>query len=110
MNRSVSLILALSIVIPASCAAQKTASPPDPFGAVPTANQIAWHEMEYFGLVCYGLNTYTGQEWGYGDVSTDVFKPTDLNTDQWARVAKASGMTGLIIIQVNSSRCPIISS
>ncbi len=75
-----------------------TVSAPEPYGAVPTANQLAWHEMEYYGLIHYGLNTYTGQEWGYGDVSPDVFKPTDLNTDQWARAAKAAGMTGLIFV------------
>ena len=94
MKRSVFLSLILAIVLPVSI----FASAPKPYGAVPTANQLAWHEMEYFGLVCYGLNTYTGQEWGYGDVSTDVFQPTDLNTDQWARVAKESGMTGLILV------------
>ncbi|AQT70029.1 Sialidase precursor [Anaerohalosphaera lusitana] len=73
-------------------------APPEPYGPVPTANQLDWHEMEYYGLVCYGLNTYTGQEWGYGDVSPDVFKPTDLDTDQWARVASQAGMKGLILV------------
>ncbi len=81
-----------------SFAAQKPVAPPKPYGPVPSANQLAWHEMEYYGLVCYGLNTYTGQEWGYGDVSPDVFKPTDLDTDQWARIASQAGMKGLILV------------
>ncbi len=98
MNKTVLFILALSIFMPVSYASGDSACVPEPYGAVPSANQLSWHEMEYFGLLCYGLNTYTGQEWGYGDVPLEVFKPTDLNTDQWARVAKASGMKGLILV------------
>lgn len=74
------------------------AAPPKAYGPVPTANQLKWHEMEYYGLVCYGLNTYTGQEWGYGDRSTKLFDPSHLDTDQWARVAQESGMKGLILV------------
>lgn len=73
-------------------------SPPAAYGPVPTQNQIEWHEMEYFGLVCYGLNTYTRQEWGYGDIDPKVFNPENLDTDQWARIAKESGMKGLILV------------
>ena len=72
--------------------------PPAPYGPVPTENQVRWHEMEYYGLVCYGLNTYTRQEWGYGDVDPTVFNPSNLDTDQWARVAKDAGMKGLILV------------
>ena len=95
MSRIVSVLM-LVLLSQVSCAVN--VSEPAPYGALPTANQLAWHEMEYYGLVCYGLNTYTGQEWGYGDVSVDVFQPTDLNTDQWARVARAAGMKGLILV------------
>jgi alpha-L-fucosidase len=76
----------------------KNVSPPDQYGPVPTENQMRWHEIEYYGLVCYGLNTYTRQEWGYGDVDPGVFTPSDLNTDQWARVARDAGMKGLILV------------
>lgn len=65
---------------------------------MPSENQLKWHNVEYYGLVCYGLNTYTQQEWGCGNVSTDVFKPTKLDTDQWARVSKAAGLQGLILV------------
>jgi len=97
MNKVTALLLVgfLSCMLPLFA---ESVNAPASYGPVPSANQLAWHEMEYYGLVCYGLNTYTGQEWGYGDVSTDVFKPTDLNTDQWARVAKAAGMKGLILV------------
>ena len=71
---------------------------PKPYGPVPTKSQLLWHEMEYFSLVCYGLNTYTEQEWAYGDVDPNLFNPSDLDTDQWAKVTKEAGMKGLILV------------
>jgi len=87
---------ALVLIIIASCI--KQTNPPMPYGPVPTENHVRWHEMEYYALVCYGLNTYTRQEWGYGDVDPGVFNPSNLDTDQWARVAKESGMKGIILV------------
>lgn len=72
--------------------------PPKPYGAIPSESQLLWHEMEYFSLVCYGLNTYTEVEWAYGDVDPALFNPSDLDTDQWARVASDAGMKGLILV------------
>ena len=71
---------------------------PKPYGPIPTGSQLKWHEMEYFSLVCYGLNTYTEEEWAYGDVDPKLFNPSNLDTDQWARVAKEAGMKGLILV------------
>ncbi|MEN8228773.1 MAG: alpha-L-fucosidase [Bacteroidota bacterium] len=71
---------------------------PEPFGPLPSEKQLAWHEMEYYSLVCYGLNTYTEEEWAYGDVDPEVFNPSNLDTDQWARVASDAGMKGLILV------------
>ena len=70
----------------------------EPYGAVPTDNQLRWHEIEYYSLICYGLNTYTQQEWGYGDVDPKLFNPSDLDTDQWARVCRDAGMKGIILV------------
>ena len=74
------------------------AQQPKPYGPVPTENQIRWHQMEYYGLICFGLNTYTEQEWGYGDIPPERFNPSDLDTDQWAGVSKAAGLKGLILV------------
>ena len=71
---------------------------PKPYGPIPTEGQLKWHEMEYFSLVCYGLNTYTEEEWAYGDVNPKLFNPSNLDTDQWASVAKNAGMKGLILV------------
>jgi alpha-L-fucosidase len=89
-------VIALSLLTSMNLFA--AADEPESYGPVPTQNQLDWHEVEYYGLVCFSLNTYTGEEWGYGDRSPQLFDPSDLDTDQWARVAKESGMKGLILV------------
>lgn len=54
-------------------------------------------EMEYYSFIHYGMNTYTGQEWGDGTEDPALFNPpTTVDTDQWVRVLKESGSTGVI--------------
>ena len=73
-------------------------APPEPYGPVPTEGQMVWHRLEMIGLVCFGLNTYTDQEWGYGDVPAHRFNPTKLDTDQWVRACAAGGLRGLVLV------------
>lgn len=70
---------------------------PKPFGPVPTAQQLRWQEMEYYAFVHLSTNTFTDQEWGYGEDDPKIFNPTDLDCRQWARVCKEAGMKGIII-------------
>ena len=63
----------------------------------PTAAQLAWHEQEFYLFAHFGPNTFTGKEWGHGDEPEDIFNPTQLDTDQWCRIAKAAGAKGIII-------------
>ncbi|WP_422082944.1 alpha-L-fucosidase [Ulvibacterium sp.] len=71
--------------------------PPLPVEPVPDQKQLAWQQMEFYGFIHFGLNTFTDQEWGYGDKSPELFDPSELDARQWARVAKEAGMKGIII-------------
>ena len=68
--------------------------PPCP--PLPSANQLRWQEMEMYAFLHYSLNTYTDQEWGFGNESLNLFNPTDLDCAQWARVCRQAGMRGII--------------
>ena len=84
------LTLALTIQVPAQV---KT---PEPCGPVPTDNQLRWQDMEMYAFIHYSLNTYTDQEWGFGNEDPKLFNPSDLDCRQWARVCKQAGMKGII--------------
>jgi alpha-L-fucosidase len=72
-------------------------APPSPIGPLPTERQLAWHELEFYGFLHFGINTFTDKEWGYGDESEALFAPSALDARQWARVARDAGMKALII-------------
>ena len=69
---------------------------PQPFGPLPTENQLRWQDMEMYAFIHYSMNTYTDQEWGFGNEDLSLFNPSDLDCRQWARVCKQAGMRGII--------------
>ncbi|NNF34855.1 MAG: alpha-L-fucosidase [Saprospiraceae bacterium] len=71
--------------------------PPDPVGPLPSANQLNWHQMEYYAFVHFNMNTFTDMEWGTGGEPPDTFNPTQLDTRQWTRIVKEAGMKGIIL-------------
>ncbi|MDD4114580.1 MAG: alpha-L-fucosidase [Massilibacteroides sp.] len=71
--------------------------PPAPYGPLPTEYQMTWQKMEYNMFVHFGPNTFTNVEWGNGKEDPKVFNPSAIDCRQWAAVAKAAGMKGIII-------------
>ena len=49
-----------------------------------------------YAFIHYSLNTYTDQEWGFGNEDPKLFNPSQLDCRQWARVCKQAGMRGII--------------
>ncbi|MBK0368283.1 alpha-L-fucosidase [Flavobacterium agrisoli] len=91
-------ILLLVFHISNSVFSQNNISDPLPFGPLPSQKQIDWQEMEFYAFVHFSLNTFTNKEWGYGDESSELFNPTNLDVRQWARIVKAAGMKGIILV------------
>ena len=81
---------------PLAVAAAKV-GPPKPYGPIPSARQLRWHEMEFYGFIHFTINTFTDKEWGYGDEAAAIFNPTDFNAEQMVGTAAAAGMKGLIL-------------
>jgi alpha-L-fucosidase len=76
-----------------SLSAQKVS----PVYPIPSAKQLAWSELEYYGFIHFNMNTFTNVEWGEGKESPTSFNPSALDCNQWARIAKKAGMKGLIL-------------
>ena len=64
---------------------------------VPSENQLRWFEMEQYAFIHFGVNTYTGKQWGDGKESESIFNPVKLNCDQWVEAIKAAGLKGMVL-------------
>ena len=79
-----------------SCMSMTAQTKQEPFGPLPSENQLRWQDMEMYAFIHYSLNTYTDQEWGFGNEDPKLFNPSSLDCRQWARVCKQAGMRGII--------------
>ena len=64
---------------------------------VPTPEQLKWQSLELTAFLHFGMNTFTGNEWGDGTDSPELFNPSELDCRQWARVLKESGFRMAIL-------------
>ena len=63
----------------------------------PTPRQLAINQMEFYLFAHFGVNSYTGREWGDGTEDEALFNPTELSARQWVDAAKSAGAAGIII-------------
>ncbi len=69
---------------------------PEPYGPLPSDQQVDWLRMEWYAFVHFSLNTFTNKEWGYGDESPALFNPGQFNARDIVDTFKEAGMTGMI--------------
>ncbi len=84
---------------------------PDPeapaaWGALPDDAQLLYHDQELAAFIHFGVNTFTGREWGTGTENPNVFNPTamtsqaeaDAVAEEWVRAFQAGGFKRLILV------------
>lgn len=64
---------------------------------VPTPQQLSWQHLELTAFLHFGINTFTGREWGDGKEAPALFNPSNLDAEQWVRSLKESGFKLVIL-------------
>ncbi len=64
---------------------------------VPTPQQYAWQQMELTAFLHFGINTFTGREWGDGKEDPALFNPSELDAGQWVRSLKEAGFKMVLL-------------
>ncbi len=64
---------------------------------VPSPQQLRWQRLELTGFIHFGINTFTGREWGNGKEDPKIFNPTELEARQWVKVCKEAGIKQVIL-------------
>ena len=68
---------------------------PRPVFPVPSERQVLWNETEFYAFFHFGMNTFTGNQVGYGNDPATMYAPTQMpNPEQWLQAAKLGGMKG----------------
>ena len=75
----------------------KTKNDIKPFGATPSYRQLHHLKLGKKAFFHFGVNTFSGAEWGDGSENEKSFDPTDMNVRGWIRDIKAAGFRLAII-------------
>src|SRR5690606_8769004 len=100
MNKLKNLIGLIAFSAMAACNASDgdLQNEPAPYGPIPTAAQLNWHEMELYCLIHFTPTTFQNKEWGFGDAPADSFNPLNFDANQIAAAANSAGFNGLISV------------
>jgi len=82
---------------PLGVAAAARTAPPKPYGAIPSARQLRWHELETTAFLHFTVNTFTDREWGLGDEDPRLFNPAKFDADAIVAPVADAGMRGVIL-------------
>ena len=63
----------------------------------PSARQLNWQRTEFNAFIHFGLNTFTGKEWGDGNDDPKQFNPKKFDARQWVRTFREAGMKMVIL-------------
>lgn len=63
----------------------------------PSAAQLAWQREELSMFLHFGMNTFTGREWGEGSEDPSLFAPSTVDAAQWARTARETGFGSVVL-------------
>jgi len=63
----------------------------------PSDRQLRWQQLELTAFLHFGINTFTGQEWGDGTADPKIFNPARLDARQWVRTLKVAGFKQVIL-------------
>ena len=62
----------------------------------PNHRQIDWYKRRT-AFIHFTVNTFTGNEWGDGTESPEIFNPTELDCEQWIKALVDGGFTNAIL-------------
>jgi len=63
-----------------------------------TKAQIDQIERGYGMFIHFGINTFNEVEWSNGGLPASSYNPTDLDCDQWIKIAKETGFRYVILV------------
>lgn len=99
MQKSIKyMLLACSLLTsPTVTQSETVVAPPERVMPLPALRHLLYDREEMRLFVHFGVNTYTGKEWGDGTEDPNIFQPEKLDTDQWAKVAQETGFGSIIL-------------
>lgn len=92
--------VAAAMLSASGCAAFAAAGDESPCQscARPGEAHLRWCEREIMAIVHWGLNTFTGREWGFGNTPPSVLNPARLDPAQWVQAMKAAEIKSVVLV------------